>query len=48
MIKNNDHDLAVYSFTSRLKGTDFPVKVFVVFGNLNAKNNRDVRTICYQ
>ena len=45
MIKNSGRSLAVYSFQSRLKSTDFPVKVFVVFGNLNAKDNRDVRTI---
>ena len=45
VIKNNGRSLAVYSYTSRLKSADFPVKVFVVFGNLNAKDNRDVRTI---
>jgi len=45
VIKHNGQDLAVYSFPSRLKSTDFAVKVFVVFGNLNAEDNRDIRII---
>lgn len=45
VIKHNGQDLAVYSFSSRLKSTDFPVKVFVVFGNFNSEDNRDIRII---
>lgn len=45
VIKDSCWSLAVYSFQSRLKSTDFPVKVFVVFGNLNSEDNRNVRTI---
>ena len=33
--------ISVYAFTSRLKSTDFPVKVFVVFNN----TSREIRTI---
>ena len=33
--------ISVYAFTSRLKSTDFPVKVFVVFNN----TSQEVRTI---
>jgi SRSO17 transposase len=45
VIKHNSHNLAVYSFTSRLKSTDFAVKVFVVFGNLNSEDKRNIRII---
>ncbi len=45
VVKHNGRSLAVYSFSSRLKSTDFVVKVFVVFGNLNDEDNRNVRII---
>ena len=45
VLKHNGRNLAVYSFSSRLKSIDFAVKVFVVFGNLSSEDNRDVRII---
>ena len=45
VIKHNGQDLAVYSFSSRLKSIDFVVEVFVVFGNLSSEDSRDIRII---
>lgn len=45
VFRHRDEQLNVYSFTSRLKRTHFPVKVFVVFGSLPYKDNADVRII---
>lgn len=45
MFKHGDEQLCVYSFNSKLKKVDFPIKVFVVMGKLSYKDNRDVRII---
>lgn len=45
VLRHRGQLLNVYAFQTRLKKTDFPVKVFVVIGSLSEQDNRDVRLI---
>lgn len=45
ILSHNGQLLYVYSFTTRLSKTHFPVRAFVVMGRLSLKDNRDVRII---